>query len=152
VPFDGRRGAELLHQAISHQAPHLVAMDYRPTADPSPVAVRLAELMGPRHVGRDAKRDPRSAPRDVTEPEPLIPLIRRILATTLRVATEHVDTAADFNDLGLTSLLAVEMRRTLEHELGIRIATAELFRHPTVEVLAATLAERIAPVASDRIS
>ncbi|NEW38461.1 SDR family NAD(P)-dependent oxidoreductase [Nocardia cyriacigeorgica] len=154
VPFDGRRGADLLHQAISHQAPHLVAMDYRPTADPSPIAVRLAELMGPRQVGREAKRDPRSSPREdnVTEPEPLIPLIRRILATTLRVSTEHVDTAADFNDLGLTSLLAVEMRRTLEHELGIRIATAELFRHPTVEVLAAALAERIEPVASDRIS
>lgn len=134
VPFDADRGAELLQQAIGHQAGHLVALDYRETADPSPVTQRLAELL----AGRPA----------VTEPGPtgdiqLVALIHRILANTLRVAADSIDTATDFNDLGLTSLLAVEMRRALEHELRIRIATADLFRHPTVESLAAALAERI---------
>ncbi|WP_280468783.1 type I polyketide synthase [Nocardia cyriacigeorgica] len=177
VPFDGARGAELLQEAIGHQAPHLVAMDYRPTADRSPVAIRLAQLLGPRPdlespltpgslPAADQRKASGARPKShgyeplarrlaphayrVEEPEPLIPLIRRVLATTLRIAFEHVDTTADFNDLGLTSLLAVEMRRALEQELNIRIATAELFRHPTVETLAAALAERIEP--ADRIS
>ncbi|MFE3441608.1 SDR family NAD(P)-dependent oxidoreductase [Nocardia sp. NPDC059180] len=214
VPFDGRRGAELLHEAIGHQAPHLVAMDYRPTSDRAPVAMRLAELMGSRFAqespgapdalradyatggesrsapgahgaGYAIERDSRSADgvnaterasapgaRDVDpagerapqsglhlrragrviEPEPLMPLIRRILASTLRITSETLDTAADFNDLGLTSLLAVDMRRALEQELNIRIATAELFGHPTVETLAAALADRIEPAGSDGIS
>lgn len=145
VPFDGRRGAELLGQAIGHQVPHLVALDYRPTADRSPVALRLAELMGPRRP----EAVPGRAPRRDRAAEPLVPLIRRIVAHTLRLDAEQIDTTADFNDLGLSSLLAVDMRRALEHELGIRIATAELFGHPTVEALAAALADRIEPAAAD---
>lgn len=190
VPFDADRGAELLHQAIGHQASHLVALDYRTTADPSPVAQRLAELLAaprvdvpggelpfPAHragISPGAVGDQRSprfehparsagvftgAAAHFTDTASsrarraeLITLIHRILANTLRVTPDTIDTAADFNDLGLTSLLAVDMRRALEQELPIRIATAELFRYPTVESLAAALAERIEPPAADHLS
>ncbi|TLG18064.1 SDR family NAD(P)-dependent oxidoreductase [Nocardia cyriacigeorgica] len=190
VPFDADRGAELLHQAIGHQASHLVALDYRTTADPSPVAQRLAELLAAPRVEVPGGELPFPAHRAGTSPgavgdqrspriehparsagvftsaavhftdaassrarrAELITLIHRILANTLRVTPDTIDTAADFNDLGLTSLLAVDMRRALEQELPIRIATAELFRYPTVESLAAALAERIEPPAVDHLS
>ncbi|MBF6342830.1 type I polyketide synthase [Nocardia cyriacigeorgica] len=166
VPFDADHGAELLRQAIGHQAAQVVALDYRATADTSPVAQRLAELLGkPRADGRE-RRSPFPAHDDFTAPAPrftdvvaghappayLAALVHRILASTLRVATDAVDPRADFNDLGLTSLLAVEMRRALEHELDIRFATADLFRHPTVESLAAALAERLGTPAADHLS
>ncbi|WP_280206061.1 type I polyketide synthase [Nocardia cyriacigeorgica] len=166
VPFDAEHGAELLRQAIGHQAAQVVALDYRATADTSPVAQRLAELLGEPRAGGPEGTGPypahivstaptarfAAAGSGHTRPTDLTALIHRILASTLRVTTDAVDTSADFNDLGLTSLLAVEMRRALEHELDIRIATAELFRHPTVESLTAALAERLGPPAADHLS
>jgi acyl carrier protein len=72
-----------------------------------------------------------------------------VLASTLDLPAEHIDPAADFNELGLSSLLAIEMRRNLELRLRVRIATAELFKHPTITALGAALLERVATHTGD---
>jgi acyl carrier protein len=66
-----------------------------------------------------------------------------VLAATLDLAPEHLDPTADFNELGLSSLLGIEMRRNLEARLDIRLSTAELFRHPTITALGAALVDRV---------
>ncbi|WP_067463015.1 type I polyketide synthase [Nocardia amamiensis] len=148
--FDVHRGSAVLSGALRYEGPYLLALDYTPTADTSPVAGRLANLLVP-VVDSAPSRD--SAPGHLrTPPEPAEPLtttIRRVLASTLGLPAEHVDPAADFNDLGLTSLLAIEMRRNLEARLRVRIATAELFKHPTITALGAALLDRVAANSSE---
>ncbi|MBF6223578.1 SDR family NAD(P)-dependent oxidoreductase [Nocardia abscessus] len=141
--FDLRRGSTVLAQALRYDGPYLLALEHTPTADTSPVALRLANLLVP-------MLDPSPAPTRNTAPapperaEPLTTIIRRVLASTLDLPAEHIDPAADFNDLGLSSLLAIEMRRNLEARLRVRIATAELFKHPTITALGAALLDRVA--------
>ncbi|WP_174185112.1 type I polyketide synthase [Nocardia barduliensis] len=141
--FDLRRGSAVLSQALRYDGPYLLALDHTPTADTSPIALRLANLLVPRLDSSPAPtRDTAPAPPEPAEP--LTTIIRRVLASTLDLPAEHIDPAADFNDLGLSSLLAIEMRRNLESRLRVRIATAELFKHPTITALGAALLDRVA--------
>ncbi|SNY87408.1 Ketoacyl-synthetase C-terminal extension [Nocardia amikacinitolerans] len=208
------RGAAMLGKALRYRGPYLLALDYTPTDDRSPVAARLRELLGEPSafersrtttgayataarasatatgasatatgasattagasattagasaaalgssanavgastatVGASATgvgdtdnpiRRPGGAP---TEPEPITAAIRRVLAATLDLPAEMIGPTDDFNDLGLSSLLAIEVRRTLEARLRIAISTAELFQHPTIAALGAALADRVA--------
>ncbi|MEU1547631.1 SDR family NAD(P)-dependent oxidoreductase [Nocardia sp. NPDC005745] len=150
--FDLRRGSAVLSQALRYDGPYLLALEYTPTTDTSPVAVRLANLLAPTPDSsaastRHTATEPTPAPPEPTEP--LTTIIRRVLASTLDLPAEHIDPAADFNELGLSSLLAIEMRRNLESRLRVRIATAELFKHPTITALGAALLERVATDTGD---
>ncbi|MGK8491729.1 SDR family NAD(P)-dependent oxidoreductase [Nocardia asiatica] len=141
--FDLRRGSAVLSQVLRYDGPYLLALEHSPTADTSPIALRLANLLGPALDSSPAPaRDIAPAPPEPAEP--LTTIIRRVLASTLDLPAEHIDPAADFNDLGLSSLLAIEMRRNLESRLRVRIATAELFKHPTITALGAALLDRVA--------
>ncbi|WP_227997706.1 type I polyketide synthase [Nocardia australiensis] len=162
--FSVARGAELLTQALRYDDPYLLALDYTPTADSSPIGARLRDLLA--HTifpsnGRgipsidldrsDAPTSTRTVPDQDGRPEQLADTIRTVLAATLDSASEYIDPTADFNDLGLSSLLGIEMRRNLETRLGIRISTAELFRHPTVDALTEALADRVAATKSGEV-
>ncbi|MBH0778560.1 type I polyketide synthase [Nocardia bovistercoris] len=141
---DPRRGAELLTAALCHSEPYLLAVDYAPTGDGSPVAARLRNLLTAQRDSPARRPEPIEATRPPLTPEPLTATVRRVLAATIDRPTESIETTADFNELGLSSLLAIELRRALETRLSIAISTAELFRHPTVAALSAALAERVA--------
>ncbi|MBF6213588.1 SDR family NAD(P)-dependent oxidoreductase [Nocardia puris] len=151
TPFDPDRGSALLTEVSRYRLPYLLALDYTPTDDSSPVAARLREMLSP------------------TEPQPVAPIppqpstgnsrseagsgrptgdvadaVRRVLAATLELTSERIGPDDDFNDLGLSSLLAIEVRRGLEERLGIVLSTAEVFKYPTVAALAAALTDRVA--------
>ncbi|MFE7743266.1 SDR family NAD(P)-dependent oxidoreductase [Nocardia sp. NPDC057455] len=148
--FDLRRGSAILSQALCYDGPYLLALEHTPTTDPSPVAVRLANLLAPMPDSSAAPtRHTATEPASPEAVEPLTTIIRRVLASTLDLPAEHIDPAADFNQLGLSSLLAIEMRRNLESRLRVRIATAELFKHPTITALGAALLERVAANTGD---
>ncbi|WP_406234737.1 SDR family NAD(P)-dependent oxidoreductase [Nocardia sp. NBC_01009] len=150
--FTAARGTELLAQALYYDDAYLLALDYAPTSDTSPVALRLRDLLTaaddsattpalPDRSNIDAATSP-TPPQDPSEP--LTATIRAVLSATLDLPAEHLDPTTDFNELGLSSLLGIEMRRRLEARLDVRISTAELFEHPTITALAAALAERVA--------
>lgn len=155
--LDAERGAAMLAKALRYHRPYLLALDYTPTDDRSPVAARLRELLGapssfersPNSAGvstargsdNPIRRSDGVAPAD---PESITAAIRRVLAATLDLPAEMIGATDDFNDLGLSSLLAIEARRTLEARLRIAISTAELFQHPTIAALGAALADRVA--------
>ncbi|MFE7796563.1 SDR family NAD(P)-dependent oxidoreductase [Nocardia sp. NPDC057440] len=150
--FTAARGAELLAQALQYDDAYLLALDYAPTSDTSQVALRLRDLLTasddaattpalPDRSNIDAAIGP-APPQDPAEP--LTATIRAVLSATLDLPAEHLDPTADFNELGLSSLLGIEMRRRLEARLDVRISTAELFEHPTITALGAALAGRVA--------
>jgi acyl transferase domain-containing protein/acyl carrier protein len=137
VPFDAARGTAVLSAVLGYPDPVLLALDYAPTADGSPTATRLRSLLStattPPPVSPPAPQPHRSTAHT----------IRSALAVTLGRPPETLDPDADFTALGLSSLLAIELRRNLESRFGVRIATAELFEYPTVAALAAALTARI---------
>ncbi|MET8876451.1 SDR family NAD(P)-dependent oxidoreductase [Nocardia sp. NPDC004604] len=144
--FDIPRGTELFAQTMHYDQPYLLAVDYVPTTDSTPVAIRLRNLLTDQPT-TPASTNP--APPQHHPVEPLTTTIRTVLAATLDLTSEHLDPEADFNELGLSSLLGIQMRRHLESRLNIRISTAELFQHPTITALGAALAERIAAKSAD---
>ncbi|ONM49013.1 type I polyketide synthase [Nocardia donostiensis] len=146
VALGNRGGARLLRDTLGYGG-YLLAMDYATNTDASPIAVRLRELLETYTYPVTTARLEDSPPGPFVRPEPIIETVRHALAATLSIPPQSVDTAADFNDLGLSSLLAIDMRRTLEHRLNIHISTVELFRHPTVETLAAALSARLGHLA-----
>ncbi|MFI6777707.1 SDR family NAD(P)-dependent oxidoreductase [Nocardia sp. NPDC050412] len=148
--FDISRGTELLTQTMYYNEPYLLALDYTPSTDPEPVATRLRNLLTDQPSTADTA-PPNPAPQQQHPIEPLTTTIRTALAATLDLTSDHLDPEADFNELGLSSLLGIEMRRRLETLLNIRISTAELFQHPTITALGAALADRVAAVRPDGV-
>jgi phthiocerol/phenolphthiocerol synthesis type-I polyketide synthase B len=67
-------------------------------------------------------------------------VVAEAVARTLHMAAAEVDAAKEFGAMGLTSLLAMELRNRLERALGVPLAATLAWNYPTVTALAAHLA------------
>lgn len=76
----------------------------------------------------------------MTSPE-IADWLRHRIATTLETDPSSVDVSATFDRLGLDSLALLGVIGDLGGELEIQIETTVLFDHPTIEALAAHLAD-----------
>ncbi len=70
--------------------------------------------------------------------------IRRIVADALYVEPDALDETAGFGDLGLDSILAVEVVKAINDRFGAGLEAARLYDHPTLAALAAHVAARVA--------
>lgn len=90
---------------------------------------------------------------DGTEPHErhglILDHVAEVVATVLGYADgeEEIDREQGLFDLGLDSLMAVELRERLEASVGSALPTTLIFNHPTVSALARFL-DRSAPVAT----
>ncbi|MBI2893618.1 MAG: SDR family NAD(P)-dependent oxidoreductase [Deltaproteobacteria bacterium] len=75
--------------------------------------------------------------------EVLADFIRAELGRVLGVEPERVERRRGFFDMGLDSLMAVELKRKLEKQLGLDLGRTVTFEHPTIDALAAHVAPRI---------
>ncbi|MDC0721165.1 type I polyketide synthase [Nannocystis bainbridge] len=66
-----------------------------------------------------------------------------LLAHVLRIDPERIAVDGGFADLGLDSLMVVELRDALRVGLGLQIAAALLWQHPSARALAACLLTRL---------
>ncbi|HSK04890.1 MAG TPA: acyl carrier protein, partial [Kofleriaceae bacterium] len=79
----------------------------------------------------------------------LLALVRRELAIVLGHADgARIDPRGGFAQLGLDSLMAVELRRRLQHATGVALPATVAFDHPSPEQLAAHLHERLRELAA----
>lgn len=86
----------------------------------------------------DADEKNMESPRDPAE---LLELVRGHAMTALgRTAT--VSDRTPLRDLGLDSMMAVELRNALSAELGVRLPATLLFDHPTVAAVSEEIARR----------
>lgn len=69
--------------------------------------------------------------------------VRGELAAVLRLSPAEIDPAAPFKAMGLDSLLSVELQGRLEARTGLALDSATAFNHPTVDALAAHLADQL---------
>ncbi len=78
----------------------------------------------------------------------LVDTICGLVSDVLQLEREAVDPATGFFDLGMDSLMAVELRRRLEQEVGAGLPATLAMDHPNAEALADFLLDRL--LGSDR--
>jgi acyl transferase domain-containing protein len=117
---------ELPTYAFEHRRYWLPVGDRQPTEAPAPVT--------PRAPVERAPFEPTDA---TTRVQAISDLIRTILAEALDFASvRDIDPDADFTELGLDSLVAVGLRRTLSETLGVDCPASAAFDHPSARRLA----------------
>jgi acyl transferase domain-containing protein len=72
------------------------------------------------------------------------------VATILKLESPTVDRTAGFADLGMDSLMAIELQQRLETALGLSVPSTVGFDHPTITALARYLTARLFPAVADR--
>ncbi|WP_433733983.1 SDR family NAD(P)-dependent oxidoreductase [Nocardia sp. CA-129566] len=80
----------------------------------------------------------------MVDPERDVPALVRAHATAALGRTTPVPDRTPLRDLGLDSMMAVELRNSLSAELGVRLPATLLFDHPTVTAVADEIARRAA--------
>ena len=151
--FDARQGIALLH-----------ALAGRPEASITAVAIDWGLMLTARR-GRDvalfARRVPASGAGvsgDLTErlakaaPRErralLEPIVRDALAQVLKLPAARLDARKPFGAMGLSSLLAMELRNRLESTLGRPLSATLAWNYPTLDTLVGFLCgEPVVPVA-----
>ena len=69
--------------------------------------------------------------------------LRRQVAQILRIAVERIEPGASLLDLGMDSLMAVELAASIDERLGLHLSALSLSAAPTVERIAALLAQQL---------
>ena len=115
------------------------------------VSPRFAHLCGQADAGRRPGRRRRPCPgatpswRPMPEDRPglLGTLLRDKVARVLGTSPDRLDGDKPLLQLGIDSLMAVELRNWLEGELQVNLPIVELMRSPSLSGLAELLAERL---------
>ncbi|MEL6776868.1 MAG: SDR family NAD(P)-dependent oxidoreductase [Cyanobacteria bacterium J06597_16] len=63
---------------------------------------------------------------------------------------KQIEPTASFFDMGMDSLMAVELKNQLDIRLGKPVASTVIFEYPTIQALAAHLAEKMADIATEQ--
>ena len=78
----------------------------------------------------------------------LIRVLSDLVAEVLRLPRDEVAPRERLFDLGIDSLIAIELKNRLQGILGLGLSTTLLFDYPTIETLAQYLLETLTPVLS----
>ncbi len=154
--FTPRQALHLLARFLVEGPPHLgvMSMDWRlwgEVASKTRVSPRFAALVqasatgedqGGRRSGTAIKGEILAAPAEERLPL-VIDVVRSQVARVLGAAPAKLDVEKSLTQLGLDSLMAVELRNWIEGELRLSLPTVELMSGPTVVRLAELLLEQI---------
>ena len=78
--------------------------------------------------------------------------LQTILARELRMSGSELEFDRPFAEFGLNSVMAMSIRREAEQLVGIELSATMLWNHPTIEALAAHLAEKLSPPESPDVA
>jgi acyl-CoA synthetase (AMP-forming)/AMP-acid ligase II/acyl carrier protein len=141
------QGIAVLDRLIGSDIAHIgvAPFDMRQWTDVHPESARSARLA-------QLSVQPRQSPRGVRErrsallaaaAETRVPMMESIirghLARTLRLTEERIDSTTPFRNLGMDSLMSLEVRNRLEAELGVTLPATLIWRDPTLSALAQRL-------------
>jgi acyl transferase domain-containing protein/aryl carrier-like protein len=107
--------------------------------------LREAESGGETGEGRaDTLRGALIAADREKRPEMLRSILIKQLTSVLGASADNLDAEKPLSDLGLDSLMAVELRNWIERELGVGLAAVELLRGPSLVELSDLLVNQLA--------
>ena len=116
----------------------------------SPKFSELARRGGTCASAEEPVRDLRGLLAQLSEEE-LLPAVtnavRAEISQILRIAPERIETTAPLTELGMDSLMAVELATSLESQMGIEISALSLGDAATIERIAARVARQLRPAA-----
>ncbi len=75
----------------------------------------------------------------------LIDVVRSQIAQILRIAPERIDAGTSLFDMGMDSLMAVELAVSIETRLGVQLSALSLGDGPTIERIAGRVARQLRP-------
>ncbi|UJR87253.1 MULTISPECIES: beta-ketoacyl synthase N-terminal-like domain-containing protein [Sandaracinus] len=136
---------------------NVTAADERRTTPPS-ARVRLAPITRApeRSVSvRDESRSVAAPPehaisaRSTVEDESLSRMLRSWLAAELLVDERELDPRRPFAELGVDSVIAVEIARRVRAQWDVDLPATALYDHPTLDALRAAIASRLAARGED---
>jgi acyl carrier protein len=125
------------------------------TARFDPVRWTAAYPDGARSLLRELSDPPSSLPAEAglrsqlqtatpaERPVMLETYLREQIGLVLRLAPARIEREAPLKNLGLNSLMSLELRNRLEGGLGLTLPATLVFNYPTVAALAVHLAERL---------
>ena len=118
---------------------------------PASQAPKFSELARHDHSitsGHETTQDLRRRLTELPESELLAAvtdLVRTEIAQILRIAPERIEPATSLFDMGMDSLMAVELATSIEGRLGIQLSALALSNAPTIERIAARIAQQLRP-------
>jgi acyl transferase domain-containing protein/acyl carrier protein len=137
--FTTERGADIFSWAAAHPHPVITVapIDWQAygRARAGSNEPLLKELKRP--VVDAARGSP--APTGSQGVEVMLAIVREAVARTLQFSIDEIDPGKEFGAMGLTSLLALELRNRLERALGRRLPATLAWNFPTIAALAAHL-------------
>ncbi|MDV9177022.1 acyl carrier protein, partial [Streptomyces sp. W16] len=110
----------------------------RQSARPEAVAARPGEGHADRSGTTPAapSGDPGSGGQNA-----FVPYVREIVSEALGLPAERIDTGRTLHDLGFDSLMAFEIKHRIERDHGVDLPLGLVLERPTVDGLAALVAE-----------
>ncbi len=157
------RGLDLLRQVLALDSAQVVALDADwpllsrsfPTAARSPFLSRVVSRRESREGPAPASVERRLSPARVLDADPVAR--RRILETEIRdrvsgvlgLSPSKLDVHEPLVNLGLDSLMGVELKNQIESELRVTLSLSELMQGASVARLALLLADKLEGTVSD---
>ncbi|MDI1475030.1 type I polyketide synthase [Polyangium sp. y55x31] len=155
------RALQAMQEAIEHDEANVTVADVNWTrfvpsftaARPRPLLAELPEAQKALEAPVEDRREAGSEPELLTELQPLtererlerlVTLVRNVTGSVLGHADgAAIDARAGFTNLGLDSLMALELRRRLERATGVKLPATLAFDHPSPHRAAAFLAKTL---------
>jgi acyl carrier protein len=72
-------------------------------------------------------------------------IVRGEIAQILRIAPERIEPGVSLLDIGMDSLMAVELATSIEGRLGVQLSALALSDAPTIERIGARIAQQLRP-------
>jgi phthiocerol/phenolphthiocerol synthesis type-I polyketide synthase B len=143
--FTTERGADILSWAAAQPNPVIVVapIDWQTYSKAragrnEPLLKELKRPVADKAVDDRAHAGPQAF-------EDVFALVREAVARTLQFSINEIDPTKEFGAMGLTSLLALELRNRLERALGRPLSATLAWNFPTVETLSAHLSGAVKP-------
>jgi acyl transferase domain-containing protein/NADPH:quinone reductase-like Zn-dependent oxidoreductase/aryl carrier-like protein len=154
LSFSVRQALILLERALQRQAIQVSVMrvdwsKWRGLGVTGRVSPRFAHLLQSGGAATVKERDSQPHLGRGSDPSELAYLIRDKVARVLGTAPEKLDVEKPLLNLGIDSLMAVELRNWIEQELRVSVPIMELMRSPSLTRLTETLLERLAEEAGE---